>query len=157
MFQKHKNGSTVFNWYFDLDSSELKCQYLTITRWDYMDGMQWEVIDEYELFNEVKEPYFKFFKKLVKHRVRLPGYLISPNKLYAKLLFVDSMVKSFGYMLSQDTVSLCSQTTYISVSKAANEYRLMIEEYPELVVKVLGEFKPEKTNSGWIWGCLIHL
>ncbi|RLC44457.1 MAG: hypothetical protein DRH57_09160, partial [Candidatus Cloacimonadota bacterium] len=145
MKQKHKNDTKVFNWYFDLDTSELKCRDLTVSRWDYMDGMQWEVIDEYQLIKETTVPYFKFFSRVEKSNVRLPGYLISSNRLYAKLLLLDSMIKSFGYMLLADSLSLCSRTTYINVSKAEKEYQLMIEEYPELIVKDLGEYKPEET------------
>jgi len=151
MYQKHKNGTKVFNWYYDLDTTELKVQELVVSRWDYLDGMQWDVIDEYILIKETKEPYFKFFKKSVKKQIRLPGYLVSPDKMYAKVMLVDQMLKSFGYMLDESSLHLCSKGTYTNVQNAKEEYKSLVEYYPELIVKVHGEFKPERTNSGWMW------
>ena len=129
MYQKHKNGTVVYNWFYDLDTTELKVQELVVSRWDHLDGMQWNVIDEYILIKETKEPYFKFFKKSVKKQIRLPGYLISSDKMYAKVMLIYQMLKSFGYMLNEKSSYLYSKGTYTNVQNTKEEYKHLVEYY----------------------------
>ena len=151
--QKYISNDIVYSWYFDLHTSELTCRELTVFRWDYMDGMQWKVVDEYQLVHEYKVPWMKFLTKTKKEFIRRPGYLISNDRTYAKLLVVDEMVKSFGYLLEKDYkgYDCASEATYKASSKAKEELSELSEKYPELVVKLFGEFRPDETNSGWLW------
>jgi len=151
MEQKYETDSTVYNWYFDIDTSDLKCQELKVFRWNYMDGMQWQVMDEYMLVQETFVQYFKFFRKKKTNFLRKPGYLISSDKRYAKILLVTEMLKGFGYILEKDSNHTCSDGTHKAVITAKAEYDRLSEEYPELIVKSFGEFKPEENNSGWLW------
>ncbi len=151
MYRKYKNDTVVYNWFFDLHTAELKCQELIVYRWDYMDGMQWEVVDEYQLLQEYTIPYFKFWKKKKTNIIRLPGYLISSNKTYAKLMLMSEMVKSFGYLLEDKIVPTCNDDTMKAIIIAQQEYQTMCDLYPELIVKSFGEFKPEGKNSGRYW------
>lgn len=151
MTRKYKNDTTVFNWFFDLGTAELKCQELTVYSWEYMDGMQWHVVDEYQLLQEYYIPFFKFFKKKKTNIIRRPGYLISSDKNYAKMMLVAEMVKGFGYILERDLEYTCSDGTRKAIITAQKEYEIMSEEYPELVVKSFGEFRPDESNSGWLW------
>ncbi len=151
MNRKYKNDTTVYNWYFDLHTAELKCQELIVYRWDYMDGMQWQVVDEYQLLQEYTIPYFKFWKQKKTNIIRRPGYLISSDKTYAKLLLLSEMVKSFGYLMEDKIVPTCSEGTMKAVTIAQREYQTIADLYPELIVKSFGEFKPEDSNSGWLW------
>jgi thioredoxin-related protein len=151
MIQKYKKGTEVFNWFFDIETAELKYQKLIVQQWFYMDGMQWEIIDTYKLLKKTTVPYFKFFKKTLKEQVRLPGYLISQNKLYAKTLLIHEMMEAFGYLLKDGYRNFCSENTYKTIVKAQQEYINLNNNHPELIVKVLGEFKPDNTSPGWMW------
>ena len=67
------------------------------------------------------------------------------------MLLVSEMVKGFSYILERDLTYTCSDSTRKAIITAQREYQSMCDEYPELVVKSFGEFKPEESNSGWLW------
>ena len=151
MQQKYKNGTTVFNWSFDLYSSELKCQESTVEHWMEMDGMQWQVIDEYVLSYKTYSKKLKIFNVSSDNNMRRPGYLISDDKDYAKLLLVSEVMNQLSYLSTPTFKSSANEGTLKAIETSKIEYNMFKDEYPELIVKSLGEYRPEETNIGWLW------
>lgn len=116
-----------------------------------MDGIQWKVIDEYNLLKETKTVYLKFFTFVNQSTIRLPGSLISPNKIYAKMLLLKLVVESFNYMLVGTRLDIYSKDAYTNTLKADKELKVLTERYPELMLKVMSEFRPDNTTNSCIW------
>jgi len=150
MQQKYKTGTTVYNWYFDVYTNELTCDELTVYRYEYLDSMLLDIIDEYTLRLEYVKTYLKFFKKKKYRYLTLPGHLISDNKIYAKILLLNEMIRCFGIYLEEEKSITVSDTTFNAVKIASRELKLLASEYPELIIKAINA-KITKVGSGPLW------
>ena len=150
MQQKYKTNTTVYNWYFDIYTNELTCDELTVYRYEYLDSMLLDIIDEYTLRLEYVKTYLKFFKKKKYRYLTLPGHLISDNKIYAKILLLNEMIRCFGIYLEEEKSITVSDTTFNAVKIASRELKLLASEYPELIIKAINA-KITKVGSGPLW------
>ena len=151
MRQKYKNGTTVYNWSFDLYSNELKCQEATVVFWTEMDGMQWHVIDEYTLTYKTFSKKLKIFNISSDNNIRRPGHLISNDKDYAKLLLVSEVMNQLGYLDTKVFRQVANEGTLKAIETSKMEYAKFKDKYPELIVKSFGEYRPDEPNVGWLW------
>jgi len=147
---KFNIGTTVYNWFFDLETENIMCNEYKIESYEYTDGMQWEIIDMYNCSKNILIPFCKVFKKKKKIYHRIPGHLLHTNKEVAKVIFLKEVLKSFGYILKKNGKSL-NYNLYNRVIKVKREYDLYMENSPELILKAQVIKLSTELNSNTFW------
>lgn len=145
MVKEYQKGTRVYTYYFDYDTNELICKELVVLRYDYLDGCQWSIIDEYTLEEEIIEKKYYFFKKkkAVKHTI--VGHLISDNREKAKLRFLHNFLTTF-------VVGERTPDKIIALNKIAKMYyEEMIETNPEIVLSGLTEKLVSDNKVQYYW------
>lgn len=141
---KYPQDSIVYSYYFDWETAELKHDTLIVYNYEYLDGMQWNVVDEYTCYKECEVPHLKFFKKKKQSLVRLPGLLISDDPIVAKIKLLNQCVERFGYVSEQDKPYLEPKLVKIA-KKAKSELKTLSEQYPEKFLKAINNIAIDET------------
>ncbi len=145
MFQKYPTGSTVYNFYFDYDTSELVHKELIVSGYDYMDGCQWSVIDEYRLEEHFYKPKFYFFKTKCVYVYKICGHLISDKPEYAKTKFLHNFLNTFTpYERIPANILKMYET-------AKEEYNKILDTNPEYLFKAITKKMAENTQLQDLW------
>ncbi len=135
----YKEKEIVYFWGFVYETAELKYDSCQVVRYDYLDGAQWTIIDEYLLSKKYIETKWGFIKTEKSNMLRMPGHLISNDIILAKLTFLYHFLEAFHY-----PSSLRSDEMHRMVNNAKNEYNYYIEKFPELIIKAA---KPKLVDS----------
>lgn len=147
MKQKYQKDDIVYSYYFDWKTSELKFDTLIVYNYEYLDGMQWNIIDEYALYKVYEIPYFKFWKKKKQKLIRLPGLLISDDNIVAKIKLLHHLLNSFGYILDSDSRSYSTEKNLLNiVENAKKELDTLSYKYPEKFFKAINFIPVDKNN-----------
>ena len=151
MKQKYPKDTEVYTFYYDWNTAELNSELLTVYGYEYMDGMQWNVTDEYTLFKEYFIPFFKFFKKKKTTFVRLPGILINPDKVVAEIKFHHYVLERFGHDEEKHRAYDPKTKLIDVIVNSKKKLNILTEKYPEKVIKAFGDvIKPDEDNFN-IW------
>jgi len=133
MNTNYKRDEKVYNWFFDMDSKLFRCKSYNIDYYMSMDGAQWSIIDEYILYTYELIKVFHFFTKQIKKQHRLPGMLISNNKILAKIKVLNLVVRSYGCYVEKP--EFITDDNYDILLFAIDELKRLEYEYPELIIK----------------------
>lgn len=131
--QEFETGTKVFKFYIDKETSTLRYRYLPISFYDYMDGMQWVVIDEYTLIEYTFKRKFFFFKETKQRRYNYPATLIDPDYLTAKAKFLYQYFMYYGGKVDFDVLVEDDPKLYSVIRK---HYDDLLIDYPELMLKM---------------------
>lgn len=144
--KEYPSGTIVYTYYFDYETHELICKELKVVRYDYLDGCQWNVIDEYTLEEEIVETKYYFFKKKKSIKHTAVGHLISDNKDKAKLRFLHNFLQTFICESERTPEKL------IKLNKLAKSYyNEMVENKPEIVLTGLTEKLISDNRIQYYW------
>lgn len=136
---EYKLNDIVYYWGFVYETGELKYETCKVNQYDYLDGAQWNVIDEYILTTTYESTKWGFIKTKDRRRFRMPGHLISHDIILAKITFLFHFLNAFSY-----PSSLRSDERQRMISVAEKEYQHYIKEFPELILKA---GKPQQVDS----------
>jgi len=128
-----QEGTRVYKFYFDHDSGELKFRHLPVLTYQYMDGMQWNVIDMYTLIEEKKVRKYLVFKEIQQIKHPAPGVLIDQDFQVAKVKFL------YHFVTHYDTHAIFSYLSDIEkkcYSDAKNQYNTFVKDFPEILLKI---------------------
>jgi len=150
MKQIYENDSTVYSYFFDWDTTELKYEKLTVYNYEYLDGMQWNIVDQYMMHLEYTETYWKFFKKKRQKTVRLPGLLISNDKIIAKIKLFQFTLEHFGYVIKNDRDYNPEPNLINVVSWVRDEMNKLLGDCPEKCLQAIDNIVPDEKNYS-IW------
>ena len=147
MRQEYPKGTTVYTFYFDYDTSELICKELKVASYDYLDGCQWNIIDEYRLDEEIIETKYYFFKKkkIITHTVI--GHLLSDNVDKAKVRFLHNFLTTFTIHNPSKTPERLIKL----VALAKTYYNEMVENKPEIVLTGITEKLVPNNRIQYYW------
>lgn len=102
MNQKYQINTKVYNFSFEYDTGKLVCKELFVVGYEYMDGLQYEIIDEYRLIEEYTIKKYFIFKKKKFACHRLKSHIISDDKECAKIKFLHYFLKEFKHIALHD-------------------------------------------------------
>lgn len=144
---KYKKNETVYNYYFDISTNELKYDNYTVLQYIHMDGMQWKVIKEYILAKNVYSKFMIFFKKKKQVYVRFPEELISTNRIEAlcKLCYVT--INRFGDLKNY---KIFDESRKEVIKLAEENLKMIKKDYPEILLKNMNVSLDANTSS-LIW------
>ncbi len=148
--RRFKKNEIVYNWHYTHLTSELKCSEIVVDYYEYMDGMQWNVVDEYRCHREYHIPYWKIFKKTEREHYRVPGHLLHKDKLVAKIIILQRMLEGFGYILTTNYTGY-SENLIPILKDAISELEELQITYPEKVLQAQVAVYADEKNSGSLW------
>jgi hypothetical protein len=148
MHQIYENDSIVFAYYFDWDTITLNYDTLTVIGYDYTDGVYNNIIDEYRLLREYTITKYIFFKKIKFDFHRITGCILSNDKQLAKAKF---LFKFLTFMKIDDTDMQNMSTLTKMILSAKSEYNSLIDEYPEILLKILDDDKVDEFNIKYVY------
>lgn len=146
MEQKYSKDSLVYTYYFDWETTELVYKELFVANYEYMDGPQWNIIDEYKLIEFIATTKWWVFKTLKPHIHRIKGHLISDDLEYARAKFLYHFLQSYKD-IKKDFVS---PELVRMVDIALPLYNEMVEIYPDVVYRAITE-KLSEDGSDSFW------
>ena len=140
--QKFKKDSKVFVFYFDRDTAELKYREAIVSSYDYMDGPQWNVVDEYTLYEfRIIKKWF-FFKKTLTYKFKTQGHIISDDINISKAKFLHYFLKKFSFTDNHTISTELSKMIYVANSL----YNELLENEPHLILKAINDKLSEDDN-----------
>ena len=148
--QKYANDSTVYNFYFNYETGKLLFKELIVSGYDYMDGCQWSIVDEYKLVEEYYIKKYIFFTKRQFYIHRIAGHLISDNIEFARIKFLYHFLKVFNFKPSANI-----STPLLKLHEVAlNLYNELIEYSPELILQAVEDrlATENRMDSYWRYG-----
>jgi len=141
---KYVSGESIYTWFFNM-SGELKYHKAIIENYEYMDGMQWEVIDTYKCYYLKPEKKFYIFTKHKRNYIRVQGHMIHKDKLTAKIIFLQSILKKFEINTST------SEELKVIINYASNTLSQYLNKYPEKILAALQVSKITDSSDFSIW------
>jgi hypothetical protein len=145
--QKFKLDEKVYTHFYDYETHEILCEEYQVWRYDYMDGMQWNVIDEYQLmaFDTVRK--YIFFKTKKRRFLNRPSHLIHKDKEISRTLLIMCVLDKFNF----DDEKFVSIELKRIVHHARKEYKKIESEKPELLLKVSSIPVLTEENNYTLW------
>lgn len=144
---KYKKNETVYNYYFDISTNELKYDNYTVLQYIHMDGMQWNVIKEYILAKNVYRKFMIFFKKKKQVYVRFPEELISTNRIEALCKLCYITINRFGDLKNY---KIFDESRKEVIKLAEENLKMIKKDYPEILLKNMNVSLDANTSS-LIW------
>lgn len=145
--QKYANDSIVYNFYFNYETGKLLFKELIVSGYDYMDGCQWSVVDEYKLVEEYYVKKYIFFTKRQFHIHRIAGHLISDNIEYARIKFLYHFLKVFNFKPSLNISKPLLKLHNI----AFKMYNEIMESNPEMILQAVEDRLASETRMDSYW------
>ena len=146
---KFKRNTKVYKWSYDILETTLECHTIIVDSYEYLDGMQWDTIDEYTCHYYIDEPYLKFFTKSVKMKCRVRGHMIHTDKTTAKLILLQKVLDMYGYLHEKTNIPTSNMIDVIKHAK--REFNLLIDKYPEKVIAAQVTQLANDNNHTSIW------
>ena len=147
IFQKYAKDTVVYNFYFDYESAKLLYKKMMVTNYDYMDGCQFFIIDEYTLIEEYFVKKYFFLTKKMYYIHRIPGHMISDNIEYAKIKFLYHFLKTFNFKQPENV----SKPLYRLHTIACEIYNEILENFPETVLRATEDKITTNENYHTYW------
>jgi len=141
---KYLSGEPIYTWFFNM-SGELKYHRVIIENYEYMDGMQWEVIDTYKCYYLKPEKFLYIFTKYKKNYIKVQGHMVHKDKLTAKIIFLQSILKKFKINTST------SKELKVIIDYASKTLSQYIDKYPEKILEALQISKISTSSDFSIW------
>lgn len=131
---QYLNNNPVYSFYFNWNTGKLSYKKLSVVGYDYTDGFQLDILDEYKLIEEQQKRRFIFFKKKKTfHLYRIKSHLISDDKEYAKIKFLYHFLKTFNNY-ERDNISYKVKHMILN---AKILYDKIVEKKPDLILKAI--------------------
>lgn len=132
MNKQYYNDDQVYKFYFDWKTCRLNYKKLLVVSYNYMDELQWNVVDEYILRENFTIKKFFIFKEKKFHTHRICSHLISDDYTQAKIKFLYHFLKEVGD--NKDFSSYKLNSMIIIARRLYNEY---VEKTPDLILKAV--------------------
>ena len=131
---QYTNDTTVYNFYFDWNSNELKYKTLVVVGFNYVEeNNTWNVIDEYTLIEEYVEKKFFLFKKKKFKTHKIKSHLISDNIQFAKVKFLYYFINTFNDL----DFEYCATNIKAMMITANKLYNDLIENNPDIIFRAM--------------------
>lgn len=134
---QYKYGDKFFYHFFDWNSYDLICIELEVKRYDYMDGMQWNIIDEYRCNHKTYKPFLKFFKKEINELYIVNSKSVHTNKIVAAILTLREIIYKYEYLTHEPHIDY-NNNLYNIVLLSIDKLNKYEEEFPELFLIAVG-------------------
>lgn len=142
---RYKRDDKVYVWCFSLETGKLIYDSYTIGYYEYMDGPQWNIVDEYILTKSYTKTKWGFIKSTDTITIRRPGHIISHDITLAKLSFLYHFLDLYNF---KPNVHSDEMIKMIEIAK--EEYNYYMINFPELIIKAS---KPKITENNNISYC----
>lgn len=137
MESRYKQGEKAFYHFFDWNTYEFICVELEIERYDYLDGMQWNVIDEYRCNHKRQKTFLKFFKKTVNELYVVNAKSIHINKIISAILTLREIIYKYEYLTQKPYIDY-SNNMCVIVLASMRRLKKYETEFPELFLIAVG-------------------